>query len=366
MSSYVLISAGSTVLIAVLGLAVLKLRSRDAERRRARDSHFKEALQIARSERDAHRVLVRYLDRRLPASRAFALDRLAGSDVLEPATDLPADSPLHQALMGAEPDDCLAIRAGRVHLRSANEPGLLTCKLCGVLPGSTTCVPSLAGGEIIGSVLVVHSRPLQRKECAELLAAVSEAAPVIGNLRNIALAEMRALTDSLTGLANNRGIQETAKRMAAQASRTVTPLAAVLFDLDHFRQINNAYGRGQGDEALAAVGQAIAHAVRDSDFVGRYGGAEFLALLPDTDRQGAITAAEKLRQTIASVRVPGIDGRLSASFGVAVLPDHAGEVNQLLRCADRALYVAKANGRDRVEAFEAPLTGATPSDSQSD
>jgi diguanylate cyclase (GGDEF)-like protein len=363
MSSFALISAGSTVLMATLGFVLLKLRSRAVEHRQARESRFKEALQIARSERDAYRVLARHLESRLPASRAFALNRIECSDELEPATDLPADSPLHQTLVGAGPDDCLAIRAGRVHTRTADEAGLLTCDLCGVLPGSTTCVPSLAGGEIIGSVLVVNSRPLRREEDAELLAAVSEAAPVIGNLRNIALAEMRALTDSLTGLANNRSIQQTSKRMAAQASRTVTPLAAVLFDLDHFRQINDAYGRGRGDEALAAVSQAIAHGVRDSDFVGRYGGAEFLALLPDTDQQGAVTVAEKLRQTIASVRVPGIDGRLSASFGVAVLPDHAGEVDQLLRCADRALYVAKANGRDRVEAFEAPLTGAPDSDS---
>ena len=358
MSSFALISAGSTVLIAALGFAFLKLRSRAVERRRARDSRFKEALQIARSEQAAYRVLVRHLESRLPASRAFALNRIEDSDELEPATDLPADSPLHQTLAGAETDDCLAIRAGRVYMRTANDPGLLTCDLCGVLPGSIACVPSLAGGEIIGSVLAVSSRPLRRKESAELLIAVSEAAPVIGNLRSIALAEMRALTDSLTGLANNRGIQVTMKRMAAQASRTVTPLAAVLFDLDHFRQINDAYGRGKGDEVLAAVGNAIAQGVRDSDFVGRYGGAEFLALLPDTDRQGALTAAEKLRQTIASVRVPGIEGRLSASFGVAVLPDHAGEVDQLLRCADRALYIAKASGRDRVEGFEAPLTGA--------
>jgi diguanylate cyclase (GGDEF)-like protein len=361
MSSFALISAGSTVLIAAFGFGFLKLRSRAVDHRRARHSRFKEALQIARSERDAYRVLARYLEGRLPTSRVIALNRNEGLDELEAGTDIPAESPLRQTLVGAGPDDCLAIRAGRVHTRTADDPGLLTCDLCGVLPGSITCVPSLAGGEIIGSALVVHSRPLGRAERAELLAGVSEAAPVIGNLRNIALAEARALTDSLTGLANNRGIQETSKRMAAQASRTVTPLAAVLFDLDHFRQINDAYGREHGDEALAAVGRAIADGVRDSDFVGRYGGAEFLALLPDTDQQGAVVLAEKLRQTIASVRVPGIDGRLSASFGVAVLPDHAGDVNQLLRCADRALYVAKANGRDRVEVFEAPLTGASPS-----
>jgi diguanylate cyclase (GGDEF)-like protein len=314
---------------------------------------------MVRSESEAYGVLGGYLEIRLQAP--VVLTRVESVDELEPVTELPADSPLQDTLTDAHPDQCLAIRAGRVHTRSADEPGLLTCDICGVLGSSITCVPSLAGGEANGAVLVEHSRPLRRDEREELEERVSEAAPVIANLRNMAIAEKRALTDSLTGLANSRGVQETMKRMGAQASRSVTPLAAVLVDLDHFRQINDSYGRAKGDEVLAAVGDAIARDVRDSDFVGRCGGEEFVALLPSTDRQGALVLAEKLRRTIAGVRVPGLDGRLSASFGVAVLPDHAGEVNQLLRCADQALYAAKENGRDRVEAFEAPLSDASPS-----
>jgi diguanylate cyclase (GGDEF)-like protein len=358
-----LFTVGLIVLLGVLfgglGYLLVERRSRMDERRRVRQSAFKEAMQVARSEPEAYGVLKTHLESWLPDGEAVVLNRNNSADELEARTPLPPASPLNETLPGAEPDGCLAIRAGRVYSRAPDGKPLLSCEVCSAVGRPVTCVPSLVGGEVIGSVLVEHGRRLKPAERAELETSVSEAAPLIGNLRNVVIAEMRAVTDALTGLANTRAVHETAKRMAAQASRTLTPLAAVLFDLDHFKQINDTYGHAKGDDVLAAVGDALAHSIRDSDFVGRYGGEEFLALLPDTDAQGAVRVAEKLRQTIASVRVEELGGRLSASFGVAVLPDHAGEVDQLLRCADRALYLAKSNGRDRVELFEAPLLGGT-------
>ena len=357
MTSTVVLIGALGILFGGLCYLLVKRRSRLEERRRLRHAEFKQAIQAARSEAEAYDVLKRHVENWIPGAEAVVLDRNDGADELESRTALPAGSPLREILLGAEPDSCVAIRSGRVHTRVPGDSDLLACEICGVLQGATTCVPSIVAGEVIGSVLVEHGRPLEDDEQAELQANVLEAAPVIGNLRHIAMAELRAVTDSLTGLANSRALQETLKRMAAQASRTVTPLAVVHFDLDHFRMLNDTFGHAKGDEVLSAVGDAIAHDVRDSDFVGRYGGEEFLALLPDTGREGAVILAEKLRQTIANLPVPELDGRLSASFGVAVLPDHAGEVNQLLRSAGRALSFAKANGRDRVEVFEAPLAG---------
>ena len=124
---------------------------------------------------------------------------------------------------------------------------------------------------------------------------VTQAAPVLANLRNLALAEARAATDALTGLPNKRACADTLKRMVAHAGRSVSPLSALLLDLDHFKQINDTFGHGIGDDALAAVGDVISTNLRTSDFAGRYGGEEFLVLLPDTDREGAAQAAEKLR-----------------------------------------------------------------------
>jgi diguanylate cyclase (GGDEF)-like protein len=93
----------------------------------------------------------------------------------------------------------------------------------------------------------------------------------------------------------------------------------------------------------------LASAVRSSDFAGRYGGEEFLLLLPETGTDGAVSVAEYLRTTLSAISIPGIDRRITASFGIAVLPDHAGDAATLIRQADRALYSAKAASRDRVE-----------------
>ena len=225
---------------------------------------------------------------------------------------------------------------------------------------NVTCVPSLVGGEVIGSVLITHASTLGSEDTEALSSSLAEAAPIVANLRNLAIAETRAATDSLTGLPNNRAVHETLKRLSAQAGRTAEPLAVVLFDLDHFKDVNDTHGHGKGDEVLAAVGDTVASAVRDSDFVGRYGGEEFLALLPSTGREGAVELAEKLRGAISRVAVAGVSRRVTASFGVAVIPDDAGEPEQALRAADRALYTAKGNGRDRVETATPATAAATP------
>ena len=122
----------------------------------------------------------------------------------------------------------------------------------------------------------------------------------------------------------------------------------MLLDLDHFKQVNDLFGHEKGDEVLAAVGVTITGNLRASDFAGRFGGEEFILLLPDTDRDGAVTLAENMRQAIAGLEVTGVS-RLTASLGVAALPEDAPEPTLLLRAADRALYLAKSRGRNRTE-----------------
>jgi diguanylate cyclase (GGDEF)-like protein len=135
------------------------------------------------------------------------------------------------------------------------------------------------------------------------------------------------------------------------------PLGVVLLDLDHFKNVNvnvnvnDTFGHARGDEVLAAVGVALQSTVRESDFVGRYGGEEFVMLLPDTAREAASQVAERVRAAIADIRVLEPDSSVTASFGIAVFPDDAPDAARLIRNADRALYPAKANGRNRVEVF---------------
>ncbi len=338
-----------------LGLGWLLFERHSGPRLRRRESRreFGEVMQVARTEREAYDVVRSELERSLRGASAVVLNRNNSANRLEPATDLPADPGLAERLKDAAPDSCVAVRRGRAYGRRPGDAPLLQCELCGAVDGPTRCVPSLVGGEVIGSVLVRTPKRLDAEDAEHLEGVVAESAPTVAMLRSLAIAEARASTDALTGLANSRSVQDTLKRMVAHAGRTTTPLAAILFDLDHFKAVNDTFGHSAGDDVLAAVGDVAASMMRDSDFVGRYGGEEFVVLLPDTGVGGAVVVAEKLRLAIQGVRVASVDRALSASFGIAVIPDHAGDAGALLRSADRALYAAKRAGRDRVEVLSA-------------
>jgi diguanylate cyclase (GGDEF)-like protein len=294
-------------------------------------------------------VLRRHLAGWLQGSRPVVLIRNASQNRLQAATTLEETPVLAGKLENAAPESCLAIRLAKPQVRAPDDKALLVCDVCGELPACSSCVPTIVGGEVIGSVLVQTDEPLGGHEREDLGQSVTAAGPVIANLRNLAIAEMRAATDNLTGLPNQRAIEDTLNRMVAQSGRSKSPLTAIMFDLDHFKHVNDIHGHAKGDEVLATVSQVVQSQVRDADFVGRYGGEEFIALLPDTSRQGGAMLADKLRQSIADLEIPDLDRRLSASFGVAMLPGDAVNGEGLVRAADRALYAAKNGGRNRVE-----------------
>ena len=316
---------------------------------RSAEGEYVDTLQVTENEDEAQDLLRRHLERSLPSASVVVLTRNNSADRLEPKTPLDALEGLRESLVGAKPRSCLAVRYGRGHSEGGADPPLMSCEVCGRLAGVSDCEPLLVGGEVIGAVLVNQPETPDEQDRRRIREAVRQAAPVLGNLRNLAIAELRASTDALTGLPNQRAIQDTMKRMVAQASRTISPLAALLIDLDHFKQINDMLGHDAGDEVLAAVGDVLTNLLRGSDFVGRYGGEEFLMLLPSTDRQGALQVAEATRLAIAGIRHPNSDQTVTASVGVAIMPDDAGDSVALFRAADRALYAAKRNGRNRVE-----------------
>jgi diguanylate cyclase (GGDEF)-like protein len=221
---------------------------------------------------------------------------------------------------------------------------------------------------VIGSVLITHAAALDRQARRRVAESVRQAAPVVANLRNLSIAQARAATDVLTGLPNRRALDDTIKRMVAQASRAQLPLSALMLDLDRFKAANDELGHAKGDEILAAFGALLGASLRESDFAARYGGEEFMVLLPATGTAGALVIAEKLRAAVADLHIPNIDRAITTSVGVAVLPDHAIEAEGLTRAADRALYLAKTNGRNRIEvAAENPSHRlAAPGDAPAD
>jgi diguanylate cyclase (GGDEF)-like protein len=324
---------------------------------------FAETLQVTDTEREAHELLKRHLERAISGTTATVLNRNNSADRLEAMTVVDDESPLVLSLLQADPRSCLAIRSARAHSQDQATPPLLSCGVCGDCPGSSTCTPFTVSGEVIGAVLVTGPETPNESDQRRIRDSVSQAAPVIANLRNLAIAEMRAATDSLTGLPNKRAVGDTLKRMLAHASRTVAPLSMLTIDLDHFKSINDRLGHPVGDQALATVAAAISSVLRASDFAGRNGGEEFAVLLPDTDLEGAKTVSEKIRIAISGVDVPGADPKLTASLGLAVYPEHATTAEQLERLSDAALYTAKRAGRNRVEIAEPTAGHADPGSS---
>jgi diguanylate cyclase (GGDEF)-like protein len=158
-----------------------------------------------------------------------------------------------------------------------------------------------------------------------------------------------AAVDPLTGCYNRRAFDSQLKGHAAGAGRHGKPLSVFMFDLDHFKAINDTYGHLSGDEVLKEVSRLVHRNIRTEDIFARYGGEEFIAILPETDQTHAIELADRLRQKILALRIPFNNRsiRVTASFGVAQLGAD-GNIEKLVQDADSMLYKAKFNGRNTV------------------
>jgi diguanylate cyclase (GGDEF)-like protein len=168
------------------------------------------------------------------------------------------------------------------------------------------------------------------------------------SLRNARLMgenERLATRDSLTGLANRRLFDESLQREVARAHRLAAPLSLLVLDVDHFKQVNDTYGHQIGDSVLREVAEALVANTKNYDVAARYGGDEFVVLLPGCRRVDALRVAERVRTSIT--RAVG-EAPVTISAGVATIPDNAGDAERLLAAADAALYDAKRTGRDRV------------------
>ena len=162
--------------------------------------------------------------------------------------------------------------------------------------------------------------------------------------------EQQAITDDLTGLANRRRFRESLGLEVSRAERFGGSLALVLADLDDFKRVNDLYGHQVGDDVLRRFADLMRESVREFDLAVRYGGEEFAVLVPETDPEGGAHLAERLAEALRGTRFTSRIGEsfsVTASFGVAAFPE-AGSAEQLMLAADRALYRAKKEGKNRV------------------
>jgi diguanylate cyclase (GGDEF)-like protein len=166
-------------------------------------------------------------------------------------------------------------------------------------------------------------------------------------------AEKLARTDSLTGVLNRRAILEVLDTEVERARRYGSALACLMLDLDHFKTFNDEYGHQFGDKVLHQIAGVISEACRTNDYLGRYGGEEFLIILPETRIDGATTFAERVRSAVAETTLDRDKERITVSIGVADWRDGDGSASRLISQADRALLEAKAAGRNRIIASQA-------------
>jgi two-component system cell cycle response regulator len=173
-------------------------------------------------------------------------------------------------------------------------------------------------------------------------------------------AELAALatTDPVTLLPNHRALAASINQEIARAHRVGSSCAVVFLDIDHFKALNDNFGHPAGDTALREIGSIARSTIRTMDTVGRWGGEEFVVLLPDTGQADAMLATERVRREIAAYRVAGTDIRLTCSLGVAVYPDDGATRSELIESADRAMYAAKRFGRNQAFAAGHPAVGA--------
>jgi diguanylate cyclase (GGDEF)-like protein len=309
------------------------------------------------SEAQSRRLLLRYVQQLAPAAGVVLLTASDAAEGLELTFgERIVDTPL-LGLSSVRPtaESCRAMQVGAPReVASAEAPGAsgaresIACALCGGLAGELTCQPLRTAGRQTAALLVAGER-IDLPVRARIREAAERAAPVLAMQHSQAASERRAGSDPLTSLPNRPAAEQTLRRLCAQAGRTVSPLAAVLLGIDQPPRL-----RGEREQALALIGRRLLESARASDFIARFDTHTFLVLAPDTDREGGLELAEKLRRQL-ELLTPGSDGPLTASLGVAALPMDALAPDELLRQADRALAVAKALGGNRVQPAESTL-----------
>jgi diguanylate cyclase (GGDEF)-like protein len=253
------------------------------------------------------------------------------------------------------PEDCWALRRGRMHHMSDTRTDAPCHHLITPPAHGYLCVPLMAQGDALG---VLHLQPRDVPAAAGNEQLIEAAADQIGlALANVRLRETlrnQSIRDPLTGLYNRRYMEETLEREMRRAERSARPLSLIMLDIDYFKRFNDTHGHEAGDVLLRDLGAFLRSHIRGGDIACRYGGEEFTLVLPETSLADACARAEHLREGIHGLTVQHHGQTLetvTASLGAAAWQPSL-TAQQVLRAADQALYRAKAEGRDRVLSAE--------------
>jgi diguanylate cyclase (GGDEF)-like protein len=250
-------------------------------------------------------------------------------------------------------NSCWALRRGQRHFVEVSDR-TARCAHATTSKNSYLCIPIITQGGAVGVLHLQSMTSMAEPFESELLLINTFAEQVGLSISNLKLQEalrQQSTKDALTGLYNRRHLDESLEREIRRAARTEQPVAVVMFDLDHFKRFNDTFGHEAGDSVLRELGALLSRNARAEDIPCRFGGEEFLLILPGTHLEGAQSRSERLRSQARELTVlhQGKSvGMITISVGVAAFPIHGLSVKELIAAADTALYRAKKDGRDRV------------------
>jgi diguanylate cyclase (GGDEF)-like protein len=326
------------------------------------------------SEEESYSILLKYL------SRSFGMDRIVVvslsnseniaeviatyGDEQDEASSAPSCSTDLQVIQ--DTGLCRAVRSGQDFV--VNDVTVdYRCPYQEVnqAEGSYMCAPISTGGAVLGWIHLVSLQKnfFDTERCFMINSYISTIAPSISSIRLLKAHRNMAMRDSLTGLYNRRFLEESISAQVPFAARYSQPLSLMMIDIDHFKRFNDLYGHKQGDEIMQKVSNVLTDTARDSDIVSRYGGEEFVVIMPNTTKEGGIKLAEKIRCAIETKTMLNMNGTkevTTVSIGLSTFPEDADDVPELMRQVDIALYKSKSNGRNLVTATQASAEKKDP------
>ncbi|MBV8132450.1 MAG: diguanylate cyclase [Alphaproteobacteria bacterium] len=323
-----------------------------------------EWLQSCNSLGELYQMVAEFLGRLLPACGGSLYIYANSRDMLESARAWNGAN----MTAGMHPEDCWGLRRGRPYTYGENEIGFLCAHVDRSVSREYCCIPILAHGETIGLLHLEFGREdgsngAQRGK--EVIAEQRRLGLICAEQISLAIANVKlrdelrdqSIRDALTGLYNRRYMMETCSREFSRAARAGQQVSVLSLDIDHFKKYNDNHGHDAGDIVLRAVGSCLESLFRNEDVPCRFGGEEFVVLLPGADAADAARRAEQLRSRVEALVVRYLEKSLptiTVSIGVAGFPENGDYPEAVLKAADEALYRAKEGGRNRVELSRAP------------
>jgi diguanylate cyclase (GGDEF)-like protein len=313
-----------------------------------------ELLQTCHSQAEANTVIRGALPKLLPGLSGALYVSRHDDDVLEQQVAWGAVAAA-QSFSSAE---CWALRRGKPHLY-APASAAAVCGHVGQCEDSCLCVPLVSQGETLAVLHLRHTGSQVLSEDVQRLgsALAEQLSLAVGNLRLQETLRSGSERDPLTDLYNRRHLEISLHRELARAQRHGVPVSLIMLDVDHFKAFNDANGHDAGDEVLRNVAHVLKRHTRAEDVACRYGGEEFLLVLPGCAVDDAYSKAEAIREAVAQLHVlsRGIAlPRITVSLGIACYPQDGERIEDLIGGADSALYQAKAKGRNCITASNAP------------